>query len=159
MKAKDGLNVTQAATRLKSELRVAKDTLTSEKMRRDTFQICILWRLLQEPTDPDTEANLAKLTDLTQSVAKRCREGDLDNTFQWCDSILTAAEGLHFGVNRSASMHLLGQAALNLNQIVYPEFAKSDHLRAIEEAVARIKARKAATAEPEESQVVTVAAG
>lgn len=159
MKAKDGLNLSQVATRMQSELRVAKDTLSSKKLRRDTFQICILWRLLQDPGDPGTDAYLAKLTELAQSVAKRCRETALETALQWCDSIMAAAEGLQFGVDRNASMHILGQGALNLNQIVHPDLSKSDHVRAIEEAVAMMKARNAASVHPEESLLATVVTG
>ncbi len=158
MKA-NGLSLTEVATRLQSELRAAKDTLTIEKLRRDAFQICVLWRLLQEPDDPGTDANLAKLTALAQSVAKRCRECELENALQWCDSVIAAAEGLHFGVDRNASMHILGQGALNLNQIIHPDLAKSDHMRAIEEAVAVIKARGAEPSNPEEPSGRTAAAG
>lgn len=159
MKAKDGLNLTEVATRLQAELRVAKDTLIIEKLRRDSFQICILWRLLQEPEDAAAEANISKLTTLAQSVAKRCREIELETALQWCDSIIAAAEGLHFGVDRNASMHILGQGALNLNQIIHPDLSKSDHIRAIDEAVAMIKARGVTSADGEELLLDKAAAG
>ncbi|MDR3528601.1 MAG: hypothetical protein P4L57_15125 [Rhizomicrobium sp.] len=159
MKAKDGLNLTEVASRLQAELRVAKDTLTIEKLRRDSFQICILWRLLQEPEDLSTDANLSKLTLLAQSVAKRCREIELETALQWCDSIIAAAEGLHFGVDRNASMHILGQGAINLNQIIHPDLSKSDHLRAIEEAMAMIKARGTTGSTGEELLLDKAAAG
>jgi len=150
MKAADGLNLMEVANRLQLELRIAKGTLTTEKLRRDTFQICILWRLLQEPEDAETKENLSKLTLLAQSVAKRCREIELETASQWCDSIVAAAEGLHFGVDRNASMHILGQGALNLNQIIHPELSKSDHMKAIEETMAMIQARNAARSDAAE---------
>jgi DNA-binding response OmpR family regulator len=141
MKAKEGLNANEANARLQKELQSAKDTLHTEKLRRDAFQICILWRLLQDPEDPGTAANLAKLGNLTQDVAKRCRSTEVEDTAQWCESVQAAVEGLHFGVDRNASMHLLGHAALSLNQVLHPEKSKSDHLKSIEETVLMIKAR------------------
>jgi hypothetical protein len=45
------------------------------------------------------------------------------------------------GVDRNASMHLLGHAALNLNQIFSPEKTVADHLSAIDATVAIVKAR------------------
>ncbi|GAA0571419.1 hypothetical protein [Rhizomicrobium electricum] len=141
MKAMDGLSVHEAQARLSRELRSAKETLNSEKLRRDAFQICILWRLLQEPDDPSGVTYLAKLAHLTQSMAKRCRLTDFEKAQEWCESIQAAVEGLHFGVDRNASMHLLGHAALNLNQLLQPEKPKADHLRAIEETVEKIHAR------------------
>jgi DNA-binding response OmpR family regulator len=141
MKVKDGLSVTDAQDRLTRELRTAKDTLNTEKLRRDAFQICVLWRLLQEPEDTGTEMNLAKLANLTQGIAKRCRSTEYEGAGPWCESLLAAVEGLHFGVDRNASMHLLGHAALSLNQVLQPDLSKSDHLKLIEETVTMIRAR------------------
>jgi len=141
MKAKDGMSGAEAQVRLTRELRSAKVTLNVEKLRRDGFQICILWRLLQEPEDPGTAMNLAKLANLTQAIAKRSRSTEYEGAGQWCESVLAAVEGLHFGVDRNASMHLLGHAALNLNQMLQPDRPKSDHLKMIEDTVAMIRAR------------------
>src|SRR6201999_1957125 len=44
MKAKDKLTSDLIAKRLDAELRVARDRLNGEKLRRDSFQVCILWR-------------------------------------------------------------------------------------------------------------------
>ena len=49
------------------------ETGTQFGLRRDAFQICILWRLLQELEGPAAAETLDKLAALTQSVAKRCR--------------------------------------------------------------------------------------
>lgn len=141
MKAKEGLSAQEAQLRLHRELASAKDTLNTEKLRRDAFQICILWRLLQEPEDTGTEGNMIKLRTLTQGIARRCRDTEFESATQWCDSLQAAIEGLHFGVDRNASMHLLGHAALHLNQLLQPEKSKADHLKSIDETVAMIKAR------------------
>ena len=150
MKAKDGLSLQEVQVRLVRELRAAKETLNTEKLRRDAFQICILWRLLQEPDDPACPTHLAKLATMTQSVAKRCRMTEFETAQEWCESIQAAVEGLHFGVDRNASMHLLGHAALNLNQLLQPEVPKSDHLRAIETTVEMIRARSVGQAAAED---------
>ena len=141
MKAKDGMSAAETQVRLTRELRSAKVTLNVEKLRRDGFQICILWRLLQDPDDPGTAMNLAKLANLTQAIAQRSRSTEFEGAGQWCESILAAVEGLHFGIDRNASMHLLGHAALSLNQMLQPDRPKSDHLKMIEETVAMIQAR------------------
>jgi DNA-binding response OmpR family regulator len=143
LKAKDGLSAEAAQNRLHQELRQAKDTLNTEKLRRDAFQICILWRLLQEPDDNETAMHLTKLENLTQSVAKRCRMTEIVEAQEWCDSVSAAVEGLRFAIDRNASIHLLGHAALNLNQLLQPEALQSDHLKAIEQAVEMIRARSA----------------
>jgi len=128
-------------------LRRAKEALATEKLSREVFRICVLWRMLQDEGDPDAGGHQADLSRLTQSVAKRCRATELEGALQWCESILAAVEGLRFGVDRNASLHLLGQAALSLNQIVSPDRARSAHLQSIEETVATIRARSAGRSE------------
>ena len=142
MKAAEGLSVAEVQAKLAEQLKTAKDTLAQEKLRRDAFQICILWRLLQQPETAAADANLTKLRELTHSVAKRCRESALEAALQWCDSIQAATEGLQFGVDRNASMHLLGQGAMHLNQIIHPDLSRADHLRVLDETVAQLRSRE-----------------
>jgi DNA-binding response OmpR family regulator len=141
MKAKEGLSAEEVDARLDKELRSARDLFVAEKLRRDAFQISILWRLLQEPDDGEHARNLTKLAVLAAAVAKRCRDTEFDSASQWCDSIVAAVEGLQVGVDRNASMHLLGHASLNLNQVVQPRKSANDHLKTVEGTVAMILAR------------------
>ncbi len=141
MKALDGLSVAAAQHRLSRELRVAKDTLNNQKLRRDGFHVCILWRLLQKRDDPDAESHLAELANLTQDIARRCRATNFDAGTQLCESILEAVEGLRLNVDRNASLQLLGRSAINLNQLLQPETLKTDHLAALDQAVEMIRAR------------------
>jgi hypothetical protein len=79
--------------------------------------------------------------DVTQSVERRCVDADITEAVEYCDSILGAVEGLELGVDRNASMHLLGHAALSLNQYFSPEKSNTDHLNEIDATVSIIKAR------------------
>jgi DNA-binding response OmpR family regulator len=143
MKAKERLNAEEATARLDAELRTAREFFNSEKLRRDAFQICILWRLLQDrvPGEQSYTQELTKLAQLTQAVSKRCRETEFESAVGWCDSVLAAVEGLELNVDRNASMHLLGHAALNLNQVFQPEKSTTDHLSKIDATVAMIRER------------------
>jgi DNA-binding response OmpR family regulator len=143
MKAKERLNAEEATARLDAELRTARDVLNTEKLRRDAFQICILWRLLQErrPGEQSTTEELTNLSHMTRAVGERCRETEFESAVGWCDSVLAAVEGLEQGVDRNASMRLLGHAALNLNQVFQPEMATADQLSKIDATVAMIRAR------------------
>jgi DNA-binding response OmpR family regulator len=143
MKAKDKLTADLIAKKLDAELRVARDKLTGEKLRRDSFQVCILWRLMQEqrPGAPQVSVDLDKLSNLTRSIDRRCRETEFDPAVEWCDSVLAATQGLEMGVDRNASMHLLGHAALNLHRIFHPEKSPADQLSEIDATVAIIRAR------------------
>jgi DNA-binding response OmpR family regulator len=143
IKARDRLTTEEATQRLDAALKSARETLTSEKLRRDAFQVCVLWRLMQEslPTSAKYADDLAKLERVTKDVALRCRGTEFEAALEWCDGVLAALEGLEAGVDRNASMHLLGHASLSLNQVFAPEKSTEEHLHAIDETVAMIHAR------------------
>ena len=143
MKAKDKMSADAIAKKLDAELRVARDKLTGEKLRRDSFQICILWRLMQEqrPGATQFDVDLDKLAQLTRSIERRCTGAEHENATGWVGSILAATEGLEQDVDRNASMHLLGHAALNLHQHFCPEKSSADQLNEIDATVAIIRAR------------------
>ncbi len=148
MKAKEKLTNEAIARRLDAELRVAREKLTSEKLRRDTFQVCILWRLIQETpvVSGKMPADLTKLQLLARSIELRCRDSEFHMAVEWCQSVLAAAEGLALGVDRNASMHLLGHAALSLHQTCHPEKTAADQLSEIDATIAIIRARNQAEA-------------
>lgn len=148
MKAKDRLSADETAQRLDSALKAAREVLTSEKLRRDAFQICILWRLVQQdlPGSAVYDADIAKLERVSRDVAQRSAGTDFEAAVEWCDGLLAALEGLRKGVDRNATLHLLGHAALNLNQIFAPEKSAEEHLQDIDATIAVINARNETTA-------------
>ncbi len=148
MKAKDRLSPEETTARLDAELRAAREMLNTEKLRRDAFQISILWRLMQEhaPGAKSYAGELAKLAALAKAVARRCRETDYETAVDWCDSVIAAVEGLQVGVDRNAAMHLLGHAALSLNHVFHTEKSANDILTEIDATVAIIRARNAPSA-------------
>jgi DNA-binding response OmpR family regulator len=148
MKAKDKLSAEMIAKRLDDDLKVARDRLIGEKLRRDSFQICILWRLIQEQRAgaPQFEVDMRKLTNLTRSIDRRLAGGEHDPAQELCAAILGAVEGLQLAVDRNASMHLLGRGALSLHQYLCPEKSPSDQLNEIDSTVAIIRARSQVSA-------------
>lgn len=143
MKAQDRLTPEQAAERLESELKVARGALNLEKIRRDAFQVCVQWRLIQNlGADPSYDEQLSAAADLVRGISKRCREADLDQACGWCDSLLAALEGLKLGVDRNASMHLFGHAARSLNQLFQQGKSAEEQLADIDQTVALIRARE-----------------
>ncbi len=143
MKAKDRLAGDVVARRMDTELREAREKLTHEKLKRDSFQVCILWRLLQDSpvVAGQTSPDLPKLLNLSRSLEARCKETEFEPAIEWCQSVTAAAEGLAAGVDRNASLHLLGHAALSLHQFFHPEKTVADQLTEIDATVALIKAR------------------
>lgn len=143
MKAKERLAGDVVARKMDTELKDAREKLTTEKLKRDSFQVCILWRLLQDSPmiAGQVSPDLPKLLALSKSIETRCRDSDYEPAIEWCQSVTAAAEGLSAGVDRNASMHLLGHASLSLHQIFYPEKTAADQLTEIDATVALIKAR------------------
>ena len=143
MKAKDKLPRDVIARRLDQELKCARDKLLSEKLRRDSFQACILWRMIQDAPliAGQNSSDLNKLQALAKSIELRSVDTEFQPAVEWCQSVLAAAEGLLLGVDRNASMHLLGHAALSLHQVFHPEKTAADQLSEIDATVALIRAR------------------
>jgi DNA-binding response OmpR family regulator len=146
MKAKDKLPSDVIARRLDNELKAAREKLSSEKLRRDAFQVCILWRLAQEAplAAGQTSPDLLKLQGLAKSIEARITDTEYQPAVEWCQSVLAATEGLALGVDRNASMHLLGHAALSLHHVFHPEKTAADQLSEIDATVALIRARNQA---------------
>jgi DNA-binding response OmpR family regulator len=147
MKAKDKLAPDSVAKLLDAELKTAREKLNSEKLRRDSFQVCILWRLMQEALlTRGAPPEIDSLVGLVASMERRSRDAEFLPALEWCESLLAACEGLKLGVDRNASMHLLGHAALSLHQAFHPEKSAADQLAEIDATVAIIRARGQAQA-------------
>ena len=143
MKAKERLSAEETTVRLDIELRAARELLNAEKLRRDAFQIAILWRLMQEhiPGAMTYTQELEKIALLARGISRRCLDTDFETAVEWCDSVMAAVEGLLAGVDRNAAMHLLGHAALSLNHVFHAERSTNEILTEIDATVAIIRAR------------------
>ncbi|HEX7725038.1 MAG TPA: hypothetical protein VF410_00660 [Rhizomicrobium sp.] len=143
LKVKEPMTTEEATQKLGVMLKSAREMLNTEKLRRDAFQVCILWRLIQDnpPGTQRFEIDLGKLRDLTRSVMQRSADTEFQSAVEHCEAVLGAIEGLEMKVDRNASMHLLGHAALSLNQLFTPEKSSTDHLAEIDSTVAQIRAR------------------
>jgi len=148
MKAKDRMPADLIAKKLDLELQGARERLAGEKLRRDSFQICILWRLLceQRQDTPQFGADLTKLGNLTRSIERRCADIGQEKIVERCAAILAAVEGLKDGQGSETALSSVGAAALGIHQAICPEKSPSDQLNEIDATVAIIRARNQATA-------------
>jgi len=148
MKAKDRMPADLIAKKLDLELQVAREKLAGEKLRRDSFQICILWRLLREqrPGTPQFGADLMKLGNLTRSIERRCSDMGQEKVPERCAAILTAIDAIKGGQDCETALSSVGAAALGIHQMICPEKSPTDQLNEIDATVAIIRARNQATA-------------
>jgi DNA-binding response OmpR family regulator len=148
MKAKDRMSADLIAKKLDMELHVAREKLAGEKLRRDSFQVCILWRLLREQRQdtPQFAADLMKLGNLSRSIERRCTDTDQDKALERCAAILDVIDGLKNGADCEASLSSVGAAALGMHQLICPEKSPADQLNEIDATVAIIRARNQTTA-------------
>ena len=148
MKAKDRMSADLIAKKLDLELQVAREKLAGEKLRRDSFQICILWRLLREQRQgtPQFGADLTKLGNLTRSIERRCADMGQEKVAERCAAVLAAIEGLKNGQDCETVLSSVGAAARGIHLLVCPEKSPTDQLNEIDATVAIIRARNQATA-------------
>ena len=113
MKAIERLSAEDTSLRLGIELRKARQRLNVEKLRRDSFHICVLWHLLQE-IDPEMEGYVFAVDQIkafTFSVSNRARHAGYDAAAEPCNAILEALRQTESAsLAASASEALIGPA-------------------------------------------------
>src|SRR5215469_12805695 len=89
MKAKDRLPNDVIARRLDTELKSARERLSSEKLRRDAFQVCVLWRLVQDArlAPGQSSPDLLKVQSLAKSIEIRSIDTEFQPAVEWCQSV------------------------------------------------------------------------
>lgn len=144
MKVKEHMTADEVAGRLDVEIKSARDKVIREKLKRDAFQICVLWRLMEgaNPRAQRYSVDRDKFKVLTRSVAGRCAGTGFSGAVSWCEAAMAAIEGLEFGVERGPAMQMLGHAAMSLNQVLTPGRPSADLLSEIDATVAIINARE-----------------
>lgn len=159
MKALDRMSNEDTALRMDAELREACNRLNTEKLKRDAFQIAILWKLMQgeSPGTAVYREQLQNVARIANAIRRRAADTEFSKSTEWCASILAGVEGLQRGVDRSASMHLLGHASLSLSRLFQPHKPADEILAEVEATAAMIEARNAAVSSPVKSQPVAAA--
>ncbi len=148
MKAKDKMSADVIAKKLDADLNLGRDKLAAEKLRRDSFQICILWRLLQEerPDTPAFATDLGRLGNLARAVERRCADTGQNKALERCNAVQAACEALKNGGGHDTLMPALSEAALDLHRLICPEKSPAEQLREIDATIAIIQTRNQPTA-------------
>jgi DNA-binding response OmpR family regulator len=143
MKAREGLTPEAVSSRLESELPAARQKLQIEKLRRDAFQLCVLWRLMHQHSRNTSryEVDLQKMKSIAQGIRSRCGAGQFQDAVAPCDDVLAALQGLDLDLDRDTATRMLGEAALALQGALFPDKSQVERLTEIDTTVALIRAR------------------
>ena len=120
----------EADRHIAAAIRLGKETLNSQKIRRDAVQLCLQWRMLEQrtPGARDFREILPRINRLATGMKQRL--GDTDAR-EYCVAIAQSAESLialaeragrdGSGIDCRPAMHALGQSALALGRMFAPD--------------------------------------
>lgn len=94
MKVVDGLSGELAERAIAKAINAANHIVNQHKMRRDAFQLCLQWRLIEQrnPSARDFSDMLARMAALAAEVKRRAGGEPQDPTVKWCNSIIDCVE-------------------------------------------------------------------
>jgi DNA-binding response OmpR family regulator len=155
LKTVEGLSLAEAEQRIAEAVREGRELINYEKMRRDAFQLCVQWRMLEQrhPGARDYREILQNMQGLVSEIKRRAAGTEREEAAEWCDSVTEAARCLNLAAERSrndphyqpdfdAPIHLLGHSTLTLGQIFANDEIRSVDLVEIDAIVARIDVRR-----------------
>lgn len=138
----------------------AKELVSAEKMRRDAFQLCIQWRLIEHlrPNARDFSDMLGRMATLASEVKSRAAGTQHEIAGKWCESIIdctgaiggmiehTTAPDPSHAPTLTPMMHLLGHAALTLGHMFTPADTETALVADLDAIAARFDVRQSAHA-------------
>lgn len=160
LKAAGGVNREEAERVIAEVVAHGKAEINAEKLRRDAFQLCLQWRLIEQrrPNTRDLSDMLDRMGALATEVKHRSAQTEYETVAKWCESVIECTEAigsmLQFSTDADPSrgptlmpmMHLLGHATLTLGEIYAPGEAKPALVDELDAIAARIDVRRAALA-------------
>jgi CheY-like chemotaxis protein len=160
IRAKSAIPHEDANRFIASAIAEARKTINAEKLRREAFQLCLQWRLIEHsrPSARDYSDMLERMGALATGVKSRAAANGHELAGKWCDSIIECTEAigtmLQYSSNREPScepavkpmMHLLGQAAMMLGKMFVPDELEMAFLPELDAAAARYDVRRPAEA-------------
>jgi DNA-binding NarL/FixJ family response regulator len=155
-----GLDSIAAEKNLAGAIKEARGVVDFEKMRRNAFQLCVQWRMLEQrrPGGHDFADVLERIEALNGDIQRRADGTPHAPACQWCVSLTESIaairkmveaakeQGDSSVVDLGPPLHLLGQSALALGQAFAPGEIQPNKLVELDALVARIEGRTAAQA-------------
>jgi DNA-binding response OmpR family regulator len=162
MKILSGMDAARIARRIHEDIADARSTINFEKVRRNAFQICVQWRLLEQrrPGGHEFADSLRRLHALNEDLARRAGGHTRDSALRWSATLAEAVAAVRRIVDPSNKdddglldiappMQLLGQAALNLGRMLAPGDLQAGYLQDVDAVVSRINAPQASASAPD----------
>jgi len=156
VKADSSLSEKRAEQNIAEAVNEGRRILHHEKIRSDAFQMCVMWRVLEQrrPSGNDFSEILARMKRFCDDIKWRAADSGRADTGKLCDAVndsLSAIETmtkiavlsggtalLEFG----PPMNLLSHAVMTLGQVLAPDEVKASKLIELDELVARIDVRR-----------------
>jgi|GEM_PF-523930 len=161
MRALNGRAYTDLDRTISEAIAVAKAAVSAEKIRRNAFQLCLQWRLIEQrkPAPRDLSDTLERMAELAGEVKLRAAGTEHELAAKWCESVIDCTEAistmLQFSTEDDESqaptlapmMHLLGHAALTLGHMFSAGASEPDLLVELDAIAARVDVRRHAGAQ------------
>ncbi len=158
MKAHNGSAYGETERNIAEAVAKAKEAVSAKKMRRDAFQLCLQWRMIERrhPNPRDLSDMLERMSALASEVKLRAAGTQHELAAKWCESVIDCSEAIGTMLQYSGDgdpshaptlapmMHLLGHAALTLGAMFTSDTGEPDLMAELDAIAARIDVRRPA---------------
>ena len=131
----DGLPQEEAERRIFRDVEHGKEVINAQKVRRDTVQLCIQWRMLEQRGQGTREFFdiLTRIDAIAGGIKRRAAGTDQSKVDEHCTAVETAVQAINLMRKRSEAgggepapdfmppLHQLGHAALSLGKMLAPD--------------------------------------
>ena len=148
-KGQDTVSEDEAFRLFAEAVQTGKEKINLEKLRRDSVQLCLQWKMLEQrtPGARDFCDILGRIDRITSEMLRRAVAANQDNVVEWCESLTESAKAIAniLEISRKsgtpgdikAPLGLLGHAAMALGQMFAPGETTPAQLVELDEIVSR----------------------
>ena len=148
-KGNDSVTEEETIKRLAEAVHSGKEKINLEKLRRDSVQLCLQWKMLDQrtPNARDFGEILARIEHIASEMLRRAVAANQEGVVEWCDSLAestkTIAQLMELAKKSGtlgdykAPLGLLGHAAMALGQMFAPGETAPAQLVELDQIVSR----------------------
>jgi DNA-binding response OmpR family regulator len=160
IKTTGGMNAEEAQRYIATALKQARDVVDVQKMRRNAFQLCVQWRMLEQrrPGGQDFADALSRIRSLNDDIKRRADGTSHADGLESCGTVDEALAAIQLVLDQAREksdsaiidlappLQKLGEAAQALGRRYAPGDMQSGQLAEVDAVVSRINGRAAAAA-------------